>query len=194
MVLAAGGSTRMGRAKPLLELRGETLIHRATREALAAGLGPVVVVVGSEGERVRAAIQDLDARAVGNPRWEEGMGTSIERGVSEVAEDQSVEAVVIMLADQVRVDRLTLRALAAAWNGHDIVASTYGESVGVPALFARGLFERLRTLPPPAGAKQLLREPGFRIAAVEVPEGAIDFDTPEDVRRFGGEDHLEHRA
>ena len=61
VILAAGASRRMGKNKMLLELEGESLIRRATKRALGAGLSPVVVVIGHEAERLRAELRDLQS-------------------------------------------------------------------------------------------------------------------------------------
>src|SRR5437773_1798933 len=53
IVLAAGASTRMGGNKLFFELEGETLLRRAVRAAVSAGLDPVLVVLGHEAERAR---------------------------------------------------------------------------------------------------------------------------------------------
>ena len=65
VVLAAGASRRMGRNKMLLELEGEPLVRRAARRALEAGLTPVVVVLGHEADRARAALAGLRAGWLG---------------------------------------------------------------------------------------------------------------------------------
>src|SRR5260370_38885438 len=67
VILAAGASRRMGRNKMLLELEGESLVRRAARRALAAALGPVVVVLGHEPDRVRAPLEGLPLDLAGNP-------------------------------------------------------------------------------------------------------------------------------
>ena len=83
VILAAGSSSRLGTPKQLLRYRGETLLHRTVRLALAAGLDPVHVVLGCNASAVGAALEELRARVatVINPDWQTGMGSSLVRGI-----------------------------------------------------------------------------------------------------------------
>src|SRR5690349_14280912 len=69
VILAAGASRRMGKNKMLLELDGESLIRRAAKRALAAGLSPLVVVLGHEVDRLRAELKDLPLVFAVNPDY-----------------------------------------------------------------------------------------------------------------------------
>ncbi len=186
IVLAAGGSTRMGRSKQLLEFDGEALVRRAAKAAIGSGLGPVVVVLGSEADRVEVAMAGLDVALVRNPRWAEGMGTSIALGVETVARDSGVDAVGILLADQPKVDSAVLMRLGDAWReeGTDAAACVYGSTKGVPAVFGKALFARLKGLPPAGGAKHILADSALKLATIDFPGGLADIDTPEDYRRL----------
>ena len=84
VVLAAGSSSRLGTPKQLLRYRGETLLHRTVRLALAAGLDPVHVVLGCDAPAVGAALEGLRDRVttVINPDWQTGMGSSLARGIA----------------------------------------------------------------------------------------------------------------
>src|SRR5512137_1170761 len=97
ILLAAGAATRMGSNKLLMEIEGEALVRRATRCAIEAGLDPLLVVTGHEGERAAAALAGLACRIVPNPGWREGQGSSLAAGVAAVPAD--AEAAVILLAD-----------------------------------------------------------------------------------------------
>jgi molybdenum cofactor cytidylyltransferase len=99
VVLAAGSSTRMGENKLLLALDGETVVSRAVRAAAAAGLDPIVVVLGHEPDGVRAALAGLSCRTVWNPDHARGQGTSLQAGIAEVAAKTTASAAVVMLAD-----------------------------------------------------------------------------------------------
>jgi molybdenum cofactor cytidylyltransferase len=99
VVLAAGSSTRMGENKLMLPLGGETVVRRAVRTAVEAALDPIIVVLGHEPERVRAALAGLPCRTVVNPDHLSGKGTSLQFGIAEVASSTAAGAAVVMLAD-----------------------------------------------------------------------------------------------
>jgi molybdenum cofactor cytidylyltransferase len=186
VLLAAGGSTRLGHSKQLLRWNGRSLLRRAAETALASGCHPVVVVLGAGADAHRAELEGLPVRDVENTRWREGMGGSLRLGMEALREEPSLEAVVLMVCDQPAVDAEHLRALMRARQeqGRPVVASGYGGTVGVPALFDRSLFAELEALPASAGARPLLtKEPG-RVAVVPLPGGELDVDTPEDVERL----------
>ena len=113
MVLAAGSSTRMGENKLLLALDGETVVRRAVRAAVAAGLDPIIVVLGHEPDRVRAALDGLPCRTVVNPDHARGKGTSLQVGIAEVASATDAGAAVVMLADMPFVTAAMLARVAA---------------------------------------------------------------------------------
>src|SRR4029078_1418727 len=101
VILAAGASTLFGQKKLLLNLGGESLARRAVKAALAAGLRPVVAVLGHDAGRVRGELGGLDGRIGMNPDHAKGMNTSLRAGVAALPEDSA--AVIVQLADMPRV-------------------------------------------------------------------------------------------
>lgn len=180
IVLAAGGSSRLGQPKQLLELDGRPLVRRAAEQAVAAGCDPVIVVVGAEAGAVEGALQESGARCVENRAWAEGMAGSIRCGVGALPED--VDAALILLCDQPAVSTALLVRLRAAQreSGMPMVACAYGGTLGPPALFVRACFPALLGLEGDAGARSLLARARERVASVEFPDGALDVDTGED--------------
>ena len=143
VVLAAGGSTRLGRPKQLVPIDGEPLVRRAARAALDAGCRPVMVVIGAEADAVGAAVADLPVLRVGNPRWADGVGTSIACGVSAAAAHRPAGCIVLP-CDQPRLTAGVLATLIDRFRdgGFSAVACTYGGTTGSPVLFAPELFDR----------------------------------------------------
>jgi molybdenum cofactor cytidylyltransferase len=191
VVLAAGASRRLGRAKQSVEIGGETLLERAVRVAGEAGLEPIIVVVRDEGvasvlggcevvvrdEGVASVLGGYEV--VVNALAEEGMASSIRVGVSR-AEEVGVVGVVVMACDQVALRAEHLRALCGEVDR--VTGSGYAEKVGIPAYFPEGKFGELMELRGDVGARALLHG-----AVAIVDEGlALDVDTEADVVRARG--------
>ena len=178
VVLAAGASTRLGKPKQLVVIGGETLLERAVRTALEAGLSPVIVVVHDAA--LIQPLKALGAQVLLNRRYYEGMSTSIHAGVR-FAEGTKADGVVLMTCDQPMVTAEHLRRLTASGA---VTASQYAGRLGVPAYFPAASFAELMQLTGDIGARELLRG----AAAIELPGGELDIDTPADLaeaeRRF----------
>jgi molybdenum cofactor cytidylyltransferase len=185
----------MGRPKQLLRVRGTSLLRHAIAAAIGGGCDPVVVVIGANAQLVRPELQGLDVREVINARWQDGMSSSIARGVDTLAESD-LDAIVVMVCDQPHVTPEVISSLAAAHRAtrKAVVASTYGGSFGAPALFSRTLFAELAALSGANGAKQVIARHQHETHFVSFPEGAIDVDTPEDFSRLTASASANHRS
>lgn len=191
VILAAGSSSRMGHPKQTLKFQGESLIRRAALAALGAGCCPVVVVTGANAELIRGELDGFEVCVVLNTLWESGMASSIRVGVEGlVSADADADAVVVMLCDQPHVTADVIAHLIAAHRdtGRTIVASAYGGSFGVPALFSREFFAELQQLEGSAGAKQVINRHALVAHFLQFQSGDVDVDTPDDFARLTAED------
>ena len=186
ILLAAGESRRMGRAKQLLPWGDTTLAGHAASVAAAAGLAPVVAVVGARAAAVAAAFPP-GVEIVVNQHWRAGPGGSVAAGVRHVlANHPDVAAVLLTPADLPRVTADDLRRLvdAAAASPAGVAASKFGDTVGAPACFVRRHFADLTNLNPAKGAGPLIRAPGEGVAVVPLESAADDVDRPADYERL----------
>ena len=183
IVLAAGGSSRLGAPKQLLTFRGETLVRRAAKAALESVCDRVVVVVGNHAQQMRQEMGDLPVLVVENEDWQSGISSSIRAGLGQIS---SQDGVVITLCDQPFMTAAVLNELISTHRetGRAIVASAYGTTRGVPAFFAPELFNELASLTKDEGARRIIASHPEKVATVEFPQGAIDIDTPEDRERL----------
>ena len=187
IILAAGASRRMGEPKQLLMYEGKSLLRRATETALQSACRPVVVVLGAHSDRLRDEVSDLPVVVVENPGWSEGMGASIRAGVAALqSAAEEVEAAVLMFCDQPLITPRIVDELTAVYGKTCplAVASEYGGTCGVPALFSRRLFSELNSLEGAEGAKQIIKRHRGRVLCIAVPEGVMDVDTPADYERL----------
>jgi molybdenum cofactor cytidylyltransferase len=187
IVLAAGSSSRMGGRNKLLELlEGAPVVVHVVQAAVSAGADPVVVVTGHEEREVRGALEGLPVRFAANPRWREGMSTSLAAGLAALG--GGAAAALICLGDMPRVTVEDLCALMQAFSGAlatdadpaPAYVPVHDDRQGNPVLWSARWFPELAALTGDRGAKRLLRELEARI--VRVPAGAgvlVDADTPD---------------
>lgn len=184
IILAAGSSTRLGEPKQFLRYRGESLIRRTARAAREARCAPVVVVAGAAHRRIADELVALEVEIVHNEDWQRGIGTSIRCGVEAcLSREPALTAIAILVCDQPALDARIVSALRAK-SERGIAAAAYSGTLGVPAVFTSGYFPELRALADDYGAKRLLQSHAEDVTAVPFPEGAIDIDTPWDLRRL----------
>src|SRR5258707_219220 len=187
ILLAAGGSTRMGPPKQLLKYQGQSLVRRSALAALASLCRPVQVVVGCHADRVRQELNGLPVQIVDNDNWAMGMGSSIRAGL-QAALDRTphLDAAVFMVCDQPHVNASAIGRLLNAYQQTraPVVASAYQNTTAVPALFGRSLFPDLLALPADQGAKAVIMTHAERVVSVSLPEGAMDVDTVSDYERL----------
>lgn len=194
LVLAAGGSRRMGQANKLLQpWRGEALVRHAVRAVVQSGAAPVYLVVGHQAEAVTRATDDLPVMTVYNPDHAEGLSSSLRAGLRALPEE--VDGVLVALGDMPRVNPRDLRRLQAAFNpaeGRAICVPIYQGKRGNPVLLGRQLFAELQLLEGDLGARYLIggHEDLVTEVAVEGSGVLLDVDTPaalEQLRRDAGE-------
>lgn len=182
VLLAAGASTRLGRAKQLIEMEGEPLLRRVARAMLATAPVELVVVLGHDAARMRDVVVDLPLRCVVVADPLQGMSASLRVGVTEL--DARSEGALIALTDQPALDTTHLLALRDAWRDAQerAVASAYAGVLGVPALLPRSWFPEIAQLRGDVGARELLRTRARDVIAIDAPGLARDLDTPADLR------------
>lgn len=185
IVLAAGLSLRMGRAKLLLDWGGRPVIRQAVEQVRAAGVDDLIVVVGREAAAMREALSGLPLRFVENPEPEAGQASSIVCGVSALA--PGVRAALIALGDQPALPSEIIPRLLETFNrtGKAIVAPLYRGVQGNPVLFAAAVFPELRALAGDRGARSVVEKDPARVALVpfDLPMPA-DLDTLAEYERL----------
>lgn len=190
ILLAAGASTRLGRPKQLVALEGKSLLRRAAEAALASGASPVIVVLGSHEELLRPQLSGLAVFIAVNSTWQQGMGSSLRRGVEALQQEAPTAiAVLCMVCDQ---PHLTAAHLKVMWDRFaatgKVIAARHGERPGVPAIFPAKYLPDLTQSNGDQGARNLLNAlTGGQIELVEIPEAGFDLDTPKDLLRLTAE-------
>ncbi|WP_148863193.1 nucleotidyltransferase family protein [Marinobacter fonticola] len=175
LVLSAGASRRFGRPKAAMPWCGKSLLANAIERARLLG-SPIHVVVGSHYPLVRFRCSEQPDRWVFNPRWQEGMASSLQAGLESLP--AQTRGVFVLLVDQPAIERCFWSGLVAAVDrtqGDQPVAADLGGFVGAPAYLPGWLWPELMALDGDAGAGRLLRQVGA--VAVPAPGARDDVDT-----------------
>ena len=190
IVLAAGRSTRMGRAKALLPLaHGETFLSRVVHTLHDAEVDDIVVVVGHEPDAIVADFErrPIPVRFAINHDFDAGQLTSLLAGLR-VVDRPGVVAALVTLVDVPLVAASTVRAVVDRYRRTraPIVRPVRDGRHGRPVLIDRALFGELRAADPAHGSKAVVRAHASAAGDVELDdEGAFrDVDTPEEYARM----------
>lgn len=187
MVLAAGRSTRMGRLKPLLPWEQHTVIEQVVTTLLTAPLTELLVVTGHEHDALAAVLQPYPLRIVFNPDYTAGeMVSSIQAGLRALG--PTVEAVLLAVGDQPRIQASTVAAVIAAWRRgppQRIVIPSYQMRRGHPICLPRAVWPAVLALGWQDSLRSLWQSLAGQIEHVtlDTPTILSDMDTPEDYQR-----------
>jgi molybdenum cofactor cytidylyltransferase len=179
LVLAAGGSKRLGRPKQLLPYGGVTLLDHVLATARRCRFDQLLCVLGGGADEVRAAVDFDGAQVVENDQYGEGCSSSIAAALATV--DPRSELLVLMLGDQPAVTPDTVAALLAGRGGAPLAVCAYDDGRGHPLAFARAVFAELAALHGDKGVWKLLDDHAADVVDVRMA-GPIprDVDTWED--------------
>ena len=180
LVLAAGGSRRLGEPKQLLRYGSATLLDHVLATARTGGFEQLVVALGASSDRVREQVDLSGTEVVENPGYGEGCSSSIAAGIAAV--DPRAEVLVLMLGDQPGVTAETVRALIAGRReGARMAVCRYDDGRGHPLAFGRAMFGALAQLHGDKAVWKLIDRLGDEVVEVRVP-GPIppDVDTRAD--------------
>lgn len=191
IVLAAGGSTRFGQPKQLLDWHGEPFVRVVAQATLNSGLSPVLIVTGANAEEVEAKIRDLPVMIVRNENWQSGQASSIRAGVS--ALPANAGSAVFLLSDQPQITGDIIRALAEhhTTEPYPIVAPlVMMEQRANPVLFDRVTFSDLLKLEGDTGGRAIFSKYPVEYIPWHDDRLLLDVDKPEDYQRLIEDDTL----
>lgn len=186
VVLAAGGSSRMGRPKQLLRWRGRPLLQHVIDAMAAAGLAETVVVLGGESAAIAGAVRLPEAvRVVENPDHAAGQSTSLRAGLRALG--PRVAAAVVALGDQPELAADAVRAVVEAHRGGagPVVQARYRGTAGHPVLLDRVVWPEVMGDKGDRGAREVLAAHPAWVHRVEVDrDPPRDIDTWEEYERL----------
>jgi molybdenum cofactor cytidylyltransferase len=187
IILAAGSSSRMGQSKQLLEIDNTSLLRKTVLTALACGIKNNYVVLGANVEAHKTTIADLPIQIVINEEWNNGMGSSLKKGLNAATTASAkLAGIIILVCDQPMLTCQHLNNILQKQldSQKGIVASQYARTTGVPAFFSKQFFEKLNALDDQHGAKTVIEKYPDAVEQVNFHGGEIDLDEIEDYYQF----------
>jgi molybdenum cofactor cytidylyltransferase len=183
VVLAAGGSTRLGQPKQLLTRDGETLVHRTVRLALETAPAQALVVVGADGDGIASGVADLECDVVNNREWQSGLASSLRTAGAHLGAD--VQGVLVLVCDQPGLERHHLDALLEGARATEAgcAATVHGDALGVPAVVPRAWFDLMHAAGDRGFGPRLGRQRGAGVFQLQAPELGMDIDSPWDLAK-----------
>jgi len=188
IVLAAGKSTRMhGRNKLLIKIDGKPMIRRVVEAALKSKVDEVIVVLGSQADKIQKALDDLPCRFVVNKDYEKGQSSSVKAGLKEIGE--TTQAILILPGDIAKIDSSAINLVIDEYTRrkHPIIVATHQGRSGHPILLDRQLFKEVEKIDEQSfGLKAVTRKHEGSIRSVEAGSSNVlrDVDTPEDLKHL----------
>ena len=181
-MLSGGKSERMGSPKALLPYRGKTFLEHILEVVADSGITQTCVVVGHHRDLIGKSLSVPNL--VYNPRYAEGMSTSVQAGIRALGKDVTVA--VVFLVDHTAVSPQTVRQLIAHAASDRIVLPVFNGRRGHPVAFGRDLFDEILALDSTQGLNLVVRREPSRIAEVSVndPGVLVDVDTPDQFKKL----------
>jgi len=190
IILAGGSSTRFGRPKQLLKLKGKYLLEYVLNAALESELNHVVLVLGHEHQNI---LQTLEActtherlQVVINHRYLEGQSRSLQAGLLKIR--QTFPAVMFLLGDQPMLDSNTIDHMLDRfrYSGKDICVPVCNGQQRNPTIFNRVLYDQLMAIEGDIGARDIIRANPGRVLYIEMndPLCFFDIDSQKDLVNF----------
>jgi len=184
IVLAAGGSERLGSPKQLLEWQGVPFAVKVVENALAGGLKPLIVVTGADHEAVQLALEDMPVTCLYNPDWSTGQSTSMQAGLAALKE--GCDSAMFLLSDQPQISSFMIRQLLDhyAKSRKDITAPLVRGQRGNPVIFRCKTFDALNRVAGDRGGRAIFSQ--FDVDWLEWVDDRVlmDVDQPDDVKKL----------
>jgi molybdenum cofactor cytidylyltransferase len=182
IVLAAGFSSRLGRPKALARVHGVSLLRRTLELAATLGCAKIIAVVASHSARYRAQARGIDVTFVTNSRRNQGLSSSVRRGI---AVARYAPAVLLLPVDLGHLKSRELARLIRRWRAapRGVIARRIGRIGVAPLILPRRLYPRAQRITGDVGLRDLIAQlPAAGRVLVDMPSAASDIDTPQDLK------------
>ena len=179
LILAAGESKRMGQPKQLLPYKDSNLLLEKIKQFQSLDNTVVFVVLGAYFKEIFPLLRELPVKVVMNTNWQEGMGSSLSKGIGLIQKKQLFDRVLITLSDLPLLETSHYEDLIelSKSSGKRIIQTEYDETSGVPVVFDKSLFNGLSRLKNEEGAKPLIEKYKKEVLKLRSKTPFFDVDT-----------------
>lgn len=187
VILAGGSSSRLGQPKQLIKYRNKPLLQNIIDHIQVLSFTSKVLILGAHAEEIKKKINTGEFKVFINEEWEEGIASSIRKGVIySLKITPDLEHILFLLSDQPFVTSELIQKLLDTHKkqGKTITGCRYDNTVGVPVIFNKNMFQELCHLKGDRGAKVLIKKYPDKVAAVSFDLGSVDIDEPEDYSKL----------
>ncbi|WP_282043318.1 nucleotidyltransferase family protein [Winogradskyella flava] len=184
LILAAGSSSRMGVAKQLLPVGDKTLLGISIENAINSKISDIYCVLGANAEVIQANLNHYNIQFIINSEYKTGLSSSIKKGIRHL-QSRHYDAILMILADQPFVDAFILNKMINSHKNepNKIVASSYGENLGIPVVIPKLYYSEFLKIKGDNGAKSFLNKNKSEIIRFK-NENLIDIDTEDDYETY----------
>lgn len=187
LVLAAGGSSRLGRPKQLEPWGDTTLLGHVVARVKEYPVDEIWVVLGEASEQILDTVDLAGCGVVENPEWEEGIASSLRAGLDALSQLSRVEGALIVIGDQPDIDARVVAEVVDTFDGSSalVVIPKYRYTWGNPVMVGRALWPRLMSLEGDEGAQRLFKAHPEWVEEVWTDQlPPRDVDTESDLREL----------
>ncbi|QXP65806.1 NTP transferase domain-containing protein [Polaribacter sp. AHE13PA] len=187
LVLAAGKSSRMNSIKQLEKVNHKTLLEHTLEKTQRIYASTIFCVLGANADKIKSEVSTRNVQFIENTNFEDGLSSSIVSGIQHFKQNNfNFEAIFILLADQPAIDVAYIEDMLHLFEQHKdkIIASNYGEKLGVPVIFPKKYFSDIFLIKGDKGAKEFINKKKNEIICSTIPTNFLDIDTREDLQRY----------
>jgi molybdenum cofactor cytidylyltransferase len=187
LILAAGKSSRMNRIKQLEKINGETLLDITLEKVNSLFSENVFCVLGANYDEIKQGITSKNITFINNKNFEKGLSASVASGVNYFIENKlNFNGIFILLADQPAIEIPYLKSMLKLFKKNDntIIASNYGNELGVPAIFPEKYFTELLLIKGDKGAKKFINQRKNKVLYPKKSTNLFDIDTKKDLSLY----------